>query len=191
MQVASRCRIGAVVVAVLVTVTACTTGKSTVHSGISTREPPPVGTVGPAGAHCPSSTPVAPARIPSAVAGRPDAGALWYGTADLWADAWFAAPGIHIQSGGSDGAIRVKWGTFTLHDGALSPFGGPPHVTARRLDGPAATVAAAIDPSNYATTGTAAGSWWPTVIDFPAAGCWDITETRGPTTVRFTVPVLA
>lgn len=161
------------------------------HSGTPAAEPPPVGTVGPAGVRCPSTTPAAPATVPPAIAGRPGDDAVWYGTADLWTNAWFAAPGTHIPSHGGDGTIRVKWSTFTLHDGVPSPLGGPPHVTARRLDGPATAVAASINTTDYASTGTNAGSWWPTVIDFPAAGCWDITESRGSTTVRFTVPVLA
>lgn len=102
----------------------------------------------------------------------------WHGTGPLWIDLGnFAAP-VPRQ----DGTLRVKhaWWTGDV-TGAPVSVHGPPTVTAHPLNG-GETVEATV--GGYATTGSGEQTfaWWPTVLEFPAAGCWEITgEWEGST----------
>jgi hypothetical protein len=115
-----------------------------------------------------------------------------YGAHDLWVNTEWTR---QWRVGGipNHGRYWVKWGTLTLRHGRTTNRGGPPVVTARRLDGPG-TAAASIGRDSYSFVSTSGGisyGFWPTAINFPHTGCWRVTETHGGETVRFTMRVAA
>jgi hypothetical protein len=86
----------------------------------------------------------------------------------------------------TDGGLRIKYASVTLDArGRVTDAKGPPRVSAERADG-SRTVRGGTGGFATAPDGV---SWWPTVVTFGGSGCWTVTETLGPTTVRFTVNV--
>lgn len=64
---------------------------------------------------------------------------------------------------------------------------GPPRVEGTRLDGEGE---ASGDAGGYATSMGDSGNtlnWWPTSVEFPSLGCWEITETVGDTSITYVV----
>lgn len=93
-------------------------------------------------------------------------GALW--TA-LWPDGVVHIPAQNIQS---DGRLWMKWPWWR-------GVAGPLTITGRRLDAPAAPLAASI-PEGYGATGFQA-----TGLEFAAPGCWQVTGRVGDATLTF------
>lgn len=143
----------------------------------------PASTASSGGTGCAVTRPVTRDRLPPAIKAMP--GTDFYGSGDLWVDAWFA--GQNGKAATRHGLAAVKWGTFTVHNGRLSEHGGPPDVKAERLDGPGAA-SASFAGVGYARTSTDDGrsiGFWPTVVEFPHEGCWHVTETHGTDSIRF------
>ncbi|MEV5145179.1 hypothetical protein [Streptomyces sp. NPDC052727] len=132
-------------------------------------------------AACPEAAPVPSDSVPATVHDF-DKNQKWYGAEDLWV----AKPTLLNPTDGREERHPTKYASMTLDArGRSTDQKGAPHVDAERLDRPG---------SVRGSTGgfaTADGDrqWWPTVIDFPEAGCWRVTETLGSTQVRFTVYV--
>ena len=103
------------------------------------------------------------------------------GARNLWIE-----PPSYVRSTG----LRVKYGSMTVDDkGTATDDAGPPKVTAERVDG---TGTGKGSVGSYATETIDADtthSFWPTTVDFPAPGCWLITESSGRTTLRFLMRV--
>ncbi|MFJ5219445.1 hypothetical protein ACIP98_32660 [Streptomyces sp. NPDC088354] len=119
--------------------------------------------------------------VPAGVRGF-DRSLNWYGAEDLWVA--MPPPPDHADEGAE--GHSTKYASITLDArGRSTDRKGAPHVSAERLDGPGSV------PGSIGGFATAGGDrqWWPTVIDFPDAGCWRVTETLGSTEVRFTVNV--
>lgn len=110
----------------------------------------------------------------------------WFGHDGLWIDvAWTRDP-RRVSAGGQEPGVvaGVKYATVTLRRGRFTSAGGPPTITAREL-GSGRTLRG--ETGGYAFTDTF--RWWPSVLAFPATGCWEVRTTWGDTTVRFRVPL--
>jgi len=158
----------------------CSTSTSSQPGSPSSSASQPVAS-GAMDAACPKAVPVPSDSVPAAVHDF-DENLKWYGADDLWV----AKPALLDHTDEREVGYRTKYASITLDAQGLSTDQkGAPHVGVERLDRPG---------SVRGSTGgfaTADGDrqWWPTVIDFPEAGCWRVTETLGSTEVRFTVRV--
>ncbi|MGW2031517.1 hypothetical protein [Streptomyces sp. NPDC001811] len=132
-------------------------------------------------AACRETPSVPSASVPAAVHDF-DKAVRWYGADDLWV----AKPALLDHTGERRDGYRAKYASVTLDArGRVTDRKGAPRVGAGRLDGPGSV--------NGGTGGLATvdghRQWWPTVIAFPEAGCWKVTETLGSTQVGFTLRV--
>ncbi|MFW6691250.1 hypothetical protein [Streptomyces sp. MAR4 CNX-425] len=108
----------------------------------------------------------------------------WYGADDLWV----ARPDLLDHPGERAEGYRTKYASITLDaQGRVTDRKGAPRVDVERLDRSGSGRGGT---GGYATA-DGGRRWWPTVVDFPGTGCWEVTETLGSTEVRFTVPVPA
>ncbi|MEW2287481.1 hypothetical protein [Streptomyces sp. NPDC047841] len=108
----------------------------------------------------------------------------WYGADDLWV----ARPALLDHPGERRDGYRTKYASITLDArGRVTDRKGAPHVGAARLDRPGSVSGS----TGGLATADGDRQWWPTVIAFPEAGCWRVTETLGSTEVGFTLHVRA
>lgn len=164
------------------------------RSSTATGRPAPTSTAGQTASHstewqsgdpsCAAPGRVRFANLPRALQVPEQKGWQWFGAQNLWVD---PPPVSNVEN-----STRVKFGSVTLDDhGRLSDAAGPPTVVAERVDG-SGSVEGSV--GGYASVDVGAESlffFWPTVIDFPSAGCWLITETFQDTTLRFLMRVRA
>ncbi|WP_141785863.1 hypothetical protein [Ornithinicoccus hortensis] len=121
---------------------------------------------------CAVTEPVAAADLPEVLRGS---GEAWTGRDGLWT----TVPGAE-QFITDDGPPRLKHAWVTLdEDGQPTQERGDPGVGAEGLDGQGA---AAASHGGYAHTDEL--SWWPTVVEFPASGCWSETGVVDGVEVR-------
>jgi hypothetical protein len=119
--------------------------------------------------------------VPAAL--RTQENGSWYGKDGLWTLANSTNRGGVLTLSKDRGNYRWKHPWFTLHDGKPTARGGPPTVRIARLDKQGtATVSG---PSN--ATLPSGVSFWAEADVFPAPGCYQVTASRGHTTVRFTI----
>lgn len=138
-------------------------------------------TSGTADAACPETAPVPARSIPATVRGF-GRDRKWYGADDLWV----ADPTVPFRTNEGGAEYRTKYASLTLDArGRSTDRKGAPRIGVERLDSSGAGHG---DTGGFATV-QGDRHWWPTVIDFPAAGCWEVTETLGSIQVRFTVRV--
>lgn len=98
---------------------------------------------------------------------------------------WVNPPSLARSTG-----LRVKYGSVTLDDkGKATDDAGPPKVTAKRVDGAGAGTGSVGGYATEAVDADTTRSFWPTTVDFSTPGCWLITESSGPTTLRFLMRV--
>ncbi|MFE4535221.1 hypothetical protein ACFRKB_09070 [Streptomyces scopuliridis] len=132
---------------------------------------------------CPDTAPVPPDSLPAAVDDF-DKKSEWYGTDDLWV----AKPRLLDHTDEREARYRAKYASITLDaQGRVTDQKGAPRVEAERLN----RSGTARGSTGGFATGDGDRQWWPTAIDFPEPGCWQVTETLGSTEVRFTVHVAA
>ena len=106
-----------------------------------------------------------------------------FGQGGLWMYAWWAE-GPTLASVRKENGI--KYPSLTTHDGVVTDQFGPPRLQVIRLDG---TGEASGDSGGFATDYDDLGrtrTWWPTAIDSSGAGCWQVTETVGDTSITYT-----
>lgn len=108
-----------------------------------------------------------------------------FGRETLWVDAWWADRSV-LEQARTDRA--VKYASFTIQDGEVTEGLGPPRVQAKRLDGKGKVVGAS---GGYASAeqGGQIIHWWPTGLGFSSHGCWQVTETVGPTSITYVVKI--
>lgn len=107
-----------------------------------------------------------------------------YGQGPLWVGAWWADEPTFKQAR----ELRsIKYPLFTIENGKATDDLGPPRVEAIRLDGEGraggGTGGYARDPGNSGQS----FDWWPTGIDFPSHGCWQVTQTAASTSITYVV----
>lgn len=127
---------------------------------------------------CPVSEPTATEDLPEVLRGLEGA---WTGRDGLWT----RIPGAE-EFIADDGPVRIKHAWVTLdEEGQPTEELGDPGVRADGLDGQGTVEASH---GGYAHTDEL--SWWPTVVEFPAPGCWSERGTVGDVEVRvvFQVP---
>lgn len=106
----------------------------------------------------------------------------WLGQGDLWT----AIPDYPAVAGAGS-ALVLKFPVVTLTNGTPTSAMGPPTVSATRSDAPGQATGQV---GGFARTyGSDALSFWPTVVEFPEAGCWTVTSTLGAAVVQFMVGV--
>lgn len=131
---------------------------------------------------CPVTRPMAQQVVPATLRSL---GSRWYGAGKVWV----SLP----PSDASQTSTGLKYGVFTLDShGRMSDAAGPPGLTARRLDGRGKAKGDRLAPDNYASAAGPHGRtvhFWPTTINLPSAGCWQLTEELGNTTVRFVLRI--
>ena len=152
----------------------CTDGRQSSASGT------------PSGGACPATRPTERA-IPAGVSEQ-GYGPV-FGEGSLWVGAWWAQRPM-LEQLRAQRPRAVKYPSFTVRDGQVTNALGPPRIRAERLDG---TGEGSADTGGYATA-TQDGSgatlhWWPTVVTFPSAGCWRVTETVADTTISYVVRI--
>jgi hypothetical protein len=139
----------------------------------------------PVDASCPVTRPMPAASVPHVLRTLPVSG--WYGKGGLWMNMGASGDSVSIPPLES-GVYRLKYASFTLDSrGRPTSRTGPPTLDASRLDGPGT--------ARGSTGGYALGEagsdneFWPTTINFPARGCWLLTEALRATTIRFIIRV--
>ncbi|GGY78854.1 hypothetical protein GCM10010300_23210 [Streptomyces olivaceoviridis] len=106
----------------------------------------------------------------------------WYGAHDLWV----TKPSLLDRTDEPEDGYRTKYASITLDArGRVTGQKGAPRVQVERLDAPGSVSGS----TGGLATADGDRQWWPTVIAFPAAGCWRVTETLGSTEVSFTMRV--
>jgi hypothetical protein len=127
--------------------------------------------------NCPVTSPDPGIPLPSAI---PAEGAEhWYGSGLLWVDLGnFALP-----ASDEDGVLSVKHQWWTADDAGAPDSQGALKVTAQLVRG-SATVEGTVGGYATAEVDGQVFSWWPTVLEFPSAGCWEISgRWKGDTLV--------
>jgi hypothetical protein len=107
-----------------------------------------------------------------------EAGGPWFGEDGLWA----SLPDWRANL--VEGSYNLKHAWVTLDEGRLTSRHGPPTVHAIRLDAPGRA-----DASSGGYASADAFEFWPTVVAFPATGCWMEVGILGDTVVRFVIRV--
>ena len=109
----------------------------------------------------------------------------WRPPAGVAVDALFGDEVAHgngkLWVGGleEDGVVEVGAGPVGIKLGWWREVAGRLRIDGRRLDGPAPPLRADV-PGGYGDRGFQASGVW-----FPAAGCWEVTGTVGPTSLSF------
>lgn len=137
---------------------------------------------------CPVTSPTEQA-IPEGVREHRYGGGAVFGQGALWVGAWWADRSF-LKQFREQRPYVVKYPSFTIRDGEVTDALGPPLVRAERLDG----IGGVSGTSGGYATATQDGSgrtlhWWPTVIHFSGAGCWQVTETVADTTITYVVQI--
>lgn len=137
-----------------------------------------------AGAKMPAGCPVTRSNgnVPPGLGNPDDRGG--YGNDALWTNLWMwgtggipaAATASHLMPDGSYGELKWAWYRYT--EGTLT-------IDGRRLDAPAPPLTAEI-PQGYGSIGFQVSG-----INFPTAGCWEITGHLGDASLTFVIIVIA
>lgn len=174
------------VVAVVALATASCSGPATDHlAHAATTSVTPSGTdVG--NADCATLSPASSDDVPATLQPT-DQQQHWWGTGCLW----IAAPStMHPSPRPAHRGYRLKYGSVTLNEhGRMTGSAGPPTLTAT-LRGATARVHGST--GGYSLAAGPAGhplGFWPTTINLPRAGCWQLTETFRDTTLRFRIQI--
>jgi hypothetical protein len=117
-----------------------------------------------------------------------------FGQGNLWVGAWWDIPQSLEQARstvGGDSAYPYgeKYPTWTVKGGEVTNVGGAPRVSVKSLDGQSPGRG---DSGGYATSSQNGGTtihWWPTIVRFPATGCWQVTETVGEDSIVYVVKI--
>jgi len=131
----------------------------------------------PAGASCPVTKTAVDYELPSVLRGTKGS---WYGEGELWV----AIPTFVANSANGSYQLKHPWVTLDEQGEFTSDY-GPPTVHAQRLDAGGNSDGFS---GGYAAT-PKGFEFWPTGIDFPSTGCWQIVGAYGESTVRFVVRV--
>ncbi|GAA4188795.1 hypothetical protein GCM10022288_15600 [Gryllotalpicola kribbensis] len=116
-----------------------------------------------------------------------------YGHGDLWVGAWWEDPDALAQARqkgvvGGD-SFGYKYPAWKVVDGQLTDAGGTPRVTVALLDGRGRGSAQAGDYTSERQDDGNAAQWWPTVVEFPSRGCWQVIESIGDDKLVYVVQI--
>lgn len=117
-----------------------------------------------------------------------------FGRGNLWVGAWWKIPQSLEQArskSGGDSAYPYseKYPTWMVDGGEVTNAGGAPRVSVKSLDGQGHGRS---DIGGYASASLDDGTsvhWWPTVVSFPATGCWQVIETVGEDSIVYVVKI--
>jgi hypothetical protein len=177
--------VGAGIVALLLT--GCTGG----HHSASPSSPTAT-TTAPRARPCPVTAPTDD-ELPAAIATQNyDAPVYHHGS--LWVGAWWAVPESLTEARTADDSdatypYRQKYPTWTVQNGAVTYRGGAPRLTVTQLGGDRRGSGSAGGYASETMDNGTVASWWPTVVGFPARGCWQVTETVGDDNLVYVVEI--